>query len=333
MNATNEETKVWNIYADLGNYTTCVILDNGDEEVKTLFETRFRELDKNELGFGNKDIIRFQDTEYYIGEGSFEEEKNKVNKKTNILALLSGVCRSLNSVTQDTNNTINLTVMLPLQQITKDKDKFKNILKGNTGTYNVVVDGIERNITINNIYVQPEGLCLYFSLPSELLSDEIRRGRNILVIDVGGITTEFFIIDEHNFRYQRTYDKGMLNVYNEVANEINARYSTSNVNLTPELVRKKKNNFYKGKQLIDYTAEYNTKLEELATSIFKFITINYPSYATDMIVLAGGAAKEIAPYIEKYLLKAIESDELYTIDDIFANVEGAKAYSEAKKQL
>lgn len=281
---------------DIGNITTVAI--SGAET--SIIESRIEEATEiNKLGV--EDIFTYEGQEYVINTGKFENNLLKFEKENFLTLMYYSISKVTNS------NAINLVVGIPANQYNIYKDAMLEFIKQNK-CKTVVVNGLTRTITINNVIVIPEGYSL--KAFSEVTS-QCKKGVKTLVIDIGGGTTDTAEFNEKfNFVGGDSIKYGLLDLYRNTRKYINNRY---NLNISLEEARK----YFDGElELIDGDRSYKFDLMKVfIKTLINELRGLYHNLTNINIIITGGGAKNVNPTLE-HLYKTI------LVDDIKANATG-----------
>lgn len=255
--------------------------------------------------------VKYNEQNYLIENGVFNINVNKVlneNLLVSIGTLLALSCKDVN---------VDLGIGLPINFYQSQKEILYNMIMENQ-EMRLEFNGEKKVFLIKKCIVIPEAVGVYYSLSSELLT--LIGKREVLMLDIGGKTTDMCIID-NNSTIKRPLTKpiGMLNLYNNIANKINADYPELCVDI--EDVRDILDN---GLYQFDkkYELHFLDSMYELMTKeIVNYIKIQYEDYQRKVVILCGGGF-----ILEKFFRKYIPN--IIVNNDIFANAKGFKKYLE-----
>ena len=179
-----------NVVVDLGNYN---IKYYGDRKgsFSAKYSTKFNPIEEM------YERIQIDGQTIFIGIGSLSLEFNKI-KKNYLGQLLYGINLATNE------SDINLCLLLPIVQIPNKNDMI-NKLRGTT--FNCIINGNHRTISINKVAVLPEGYCGYYSF------DE---SEDTLVIDIGSRTINFAAFCNGKLVESFTEKLGVFNLYSNI---------------------------------------------------------------------------------------------------------------------
>ena len=149
------------------------------------------------------------DGEYtFFEKGNFSKEYIKT-KKDYIAQLLYAISK-LNE-DKDLIET-NLTLLLPIAEMEHNK-KYVEDLRGKEFNFTVKTSKKAiKKIKIKDVFVVPEGYASYFTL-----EDSIKKS-NVLILDIGGRTTNLVAMDNGKPQVLNTYKIGVLDFYLKLKN-------------------------------------------------------------------------------------------------------------------
>lgn len=189
-------------------------VDLGSFSVKTsekvTFLSKISEIDN----FTGDNKIIYNDKILFIGEGEFNTDWNK-SKKQNTLPLL------FTAIYSSTSDNINKVVIgLPINMYKKNKDDLKQLILNNR-----CAKVNNRELVISDIEVAPEGAAAYYNLSPEQIK---KIGSNqLIIINIGGRTTDISVFEGNKIIDIQTIPVGMLNVYQNIIDYINTKYTQS----------------------------------------------------------------------------------------------------------
>ena len=188
--------------------------------------------------FSEENKINYEGTDLYIGDGEFSTDWNKSKKESTLSLLFSALARSSNE------NFFQVVLGLPIQQYKSNKDEFQKYIEDNRGK-TVIYKGTKREIIISDILIAPEGASVYYNLSTE--QKNLIGNKSLIIIDVGGRTTDVCLFENRKIKSVRTIPTGMLNVYKDIIDYINTTY-TENYKLEDGELILKEGLFFRGKQ-------------------------------------------------------------------------------------
>lgn len=147
------------------------------------------------------------DGEYtYFEKGVFSKEYIKTNKDYTA-QLLYAIAKLHEEVE---NIVTNVTLLLPISEM-EHKQKYIDDLKGKEFKYTVKTSKkMDKTVKINDVLVVPEGYASYFTL-----EDNIKTS-SVLLIDVGGRTSNVVAMENGKPQVLNTYKIGVLNFYSKL---------------------------------------------------------------------------------------------------------------------
>lgn len=282
---------------DIGNITTVAV----SESREIVIESRLaRATEINKLG--SEDVFTFDGVEYIANTGKFENNAVKHEKENFVALMYYAIAKATNS------NKIQLVAGIPAGQYNSRRKDLEEFIRTNS-TKTIVLDGITREITIDKVYVAPEGYALkVFSK----VTNRCLPGLKTLVIDIGGGTTDIAEFDE-NFRFTGggSIKYGLLDLYREARMTINDTY-----NLNVSLEESKK--YFDGElSLINRDVSYKNELmKNCIKTVVNELRGLYPNLSNLNLILTGGGAPKVYPTFKKLY------DQTILVDDIKANAIG-----------
>lgn len=270
-------------------------IDLGNYNIKTsegvIFPSTFTEgVPANPVG---EEILAFNGTSYTMTKGSFDNEFNK-SKKDYLPNLLYAIAKS--STADDKVFDIVLGVPLDNLGITNN---FKEELEGKEFEF-ILNTNNKRKIKINRVATVGEGISAYYTL-----SDEERKD-DVMIIDIGGRTTNVATFINKKLEKKFTVTKGMIDFYDDVKGRVNSTGENFN---TEEMERLIKKGIIK-----DVEKEETTLIKEIFNGIkFKAKKETYTIYFT------GGGSVEL-----EESLREMEPNAKFVSNPIFSNVNGNK---------
>ena len=242
-------------------------LDIGSSDLKT--HLGFKIPSKIRVGTSfNKEAIQvtFDGVDYVIGEGHREVEINKASRENNLIYIYTLIALS----SQDVNNEIGIG--LPLGQYKANKDAYREfIMANNFKTFKI--NGKTRTIRISDVKVFPEGLA---SVPV---------GFNGVILDLGGRTTDIALLENRKVVNPITKPRGILNLYSDIVNVANAKYS---LDLQQEEGERVLKGLKVDGELVDNTFAKEI-MAEFVDDVVNTLKLNYSIRTNDLLITGGGA--------------------------------------------
>lgn len=254
--------------------------------------------------------IKINNEEYYIGEGSYEINAKKYEKTNYEPLLLAGIC---NAFPKQDYILLDLGLLLPLNQYKVGEPILVNRYEDTT--HHVVYNGRPVVIEITTVSVYPEGISAYQYLSDQYVA-EIGK-RDVVVVDIGGGTTDICIVRNGRAINQRSIDYGTINIYDAIKKSLVENYVDVKIDI--EQVRHYIENgfFYEGEE-VDLTPA----IEESSfvfQQILNELRLNYP-ITTEIVLIIGGGTELLADSFESYISEVIVNT------DLFANAKGAHEF-------
>lgn len=131
---------------------------------------------------------------------------------------------ALYKITSDNEYIYNSIIIgLPASQWKNDDNinKLKKILDISAGI-NINVNGFDKNITVKNLEIIPEGSTAYYAIDYSKFNS-----RKTLIIDWGGLTMNTILFQNDEIIDVYTDEFGSLKIYKEIAGEINSEFGTN----------------------------------------------------------------------------------------------------------
>ncbi len=248
-------------------------VDVGTYSVKTSNKVTFFSKFTQEESFTEINKININGSSYNIGEGEFSTDWDKSRKGNTLILLYSALYKS-------TEDNINQVVLgLPVQQYKKNKNNLIELIENNK-----CAKVENRNLIITDVTVAPEGASSYYSIDNSL-RDEIGN-KQLIIIDIGGRTTDIIVFQNKIIIDVKTIPIGMLNIYQEIIDTVNTKYTESLVLEDGEGILKD-GLFLKGKQQdINFVQPI---LKRNFNSVFKEIQLKYNTNKGYVYLTGGGS--------------------------------------------
>lgn len=287
----NEETKKKICVIDLGNYNVKAINNEGKQI--TFQSNLSRDYESYPDGFKYVCI----DGEYtYFEKGTFNLEyiKTQKNYTAQLLFAISQLYEN-----EEIIEDLNLVLLLPISEM-QQKQKYIDDLKEKEFAFTVRTNKKQdKFIKFNDVFVTPEGYSSYFTL-----NDNIKDS-NLLLIDVGGRSTDVIALENGKPQVLKTYHIGILDLYMKLQNinsekeykleEIKSAIDRGDIRVTK-------------KQLASFTQDIINEIK---------IDVNLAHY--DNVIWTGGASKVIEEIISDTLPKQCYLHE----NPLYSNILGA----------
>lgn len=270
---------------DLGNYNVKGINQDGKQ---VNFKSN---ISRNYETFPDGFNYVLLDGEYtYFEKGVFSKEYIKTNKDytAQLLYAIAKLHEDLEVI------ETNLTLLLPISEM-EHKQKYIDELKGKEFKYTVkAAKKMDKIVKINDVLVIPEGYASYFTLEDQM------KTSSVLLIDIGGRTSNVVAMDNGKPQVLNTYKIGVLNFYAKLKklNE-DKEYNLEDI----ERLIKKGDIKVTQKQLAAFTNDIINEIK---------IDVNLTHY--DNVVWTGGGSTVIESIIKDNLPKScfINKEPLYS---------------------
>jgi plasmid segregation protein ParM len=246
---------------DIGNYN---VKTSSGQIFNARYSTKQNLLETN-LG------LEIDGMNYDIGSGYFETKLNKAEKQNILPLLYTAILRSTNY------SLVNIVLGLPIAQYKQNKDNLKSIITASRMA-SLRYKGEKKIIIIENIEIFPEGAGAYYSLED--------KPNDCIVLDIGGRTTN--IINFHNKKIVKSDSKalGMINLYADVRDNINSKYS---LDLKIENIENVlRDGLWIDGQKIDMSF-LKPIVEDLIDELMNELNLNYPIRIEETLLTGGGA--------------------------------------------
>ncbi|NFN14575.1 ParM/StbA family protein [Clostridium botulinum] len=248
-------------------------VDIGTYSVKTSTKVTFFSKFTQEESFTEINKININGSSYNIGEGEFSTDWDKSRKENTLILLYSAIYKS------DEDNINQIVLGLPVQQYKKNKNNLIEIIENNKSAK---VEN--RNLIITDVTVAPEGASSYYSIDSSL-REEIGN-KQLIIIDIGGRTTDIIVFQNKIIIDVKTIPIGMLNIYQEIIDTVNTQHTESLLLEDGETILKD-GLFLKGKQQdINFVQPI---LKRNFNSVFKEIQLKYNTNKGYVYLTGGGS--------------------------------------------
>ncbi|MCB2310614.1 ParM/StbA family protein [Clostridium tagluense] len=234
----------------------------------------------------------------YLTIGEFSKEYDKTNKENFIPQLMYAICKANSGDVIKTN----LCLMLPIMQMASKQKLIDTVSKNKS--IKLKFNGVDKDISIEDTLILPEGYSSYFSLSKE------QKAGDICIIDCGSRTINLCILENGKVVKLQTIKLGSYDFYTKIKNIENKDYTEEDIQrlIDNEIIKVE-------------SKEYALFLSNILNSIKPYANLN-----TYKVYWTGGTSLMLKEYIEKLHLKASSVlDNAST-----SNVDGA---SEACKKV
>lgn len=196
---------------DAGYWATKAYDEKGNY---TYFKSRYEKVIHDSISKYNTYKVQFNNNEYLIGEGA-EQQEIDYHKSNNLLTKLC-VLTAISLLTKDTKIKCDIYVSYPLD-LYSTKNELAEYLKTN-GYINFTIDGIEKQIWINNCIPLPQGAVAYYSMSY--------KNPYIGILDIGGLTVNGCIMYNYNIVRESIFTEnlGSIILRNKIKKELKRKY-------------------------------------------------------------------------------------------------------------
>lgn len=194
-----------------------VPINNGYSYIKSdlgyKFRSAYRETTMSEYS-STGDILVLDNKAYVVGDGVCDINKDKTMSQATKLFVLNMLCKHM-----DLKSSEHFKVLLTAPPMTyvSQKDRLPQYLKG---SYRVQYNGKFKDIFIDDVTVYPETIMAY------LANNPAQFSRPVLVVDIGGLTTNMVLIKNGNYNKDSivSFSNGMYHVEEEICEFLNSKY-------------------------------------------------------------------------------------------------------------
>ncbi|MBU5227876.1 ParM/StbA family protein [Clostridium senegalense] len=285
-------------------------VDLGNFGVKTSERVSFFSKISEIESFTDNNEIIYEGNRIYVGEGEFSTDWNKSLKDTTLPLLFTALAKS------SKENIFQVVLGLPIQQYKKNKYNLKDLIEGNRGK-SITIDGVTRDIIISDIEIAPEGASAYYNLSLE--NKKIIGSKQLIIVDIGGRTTDVCLFKESRIQGVKTIPVGMMNVYTDIVDEVNSKFTESFKLEEGENILREGLFLYGEQQDVSFIKAI---LQRHFNSIYKELQLNF-ELAKGYVLLTGGGSLIFERAFKNRLKNLIISD-----DPLFDNVMGFKKVGE-----
>ena len=289
-----------NIGSDMGNITSVAV-----GEVEVIEESRLKETEDQDI---LKDsVFDFDGEKFTLNEGDFENNPYK-HEKLNFDKLLY---LTLYKASPDSIN--NVCFSIPAKQF-RNKEIVNNFYEVINNNRIHTVNG--RTIIINKVNIIPEGYGIK-ALGILEENENLLENAPVLVIDIGGETTDLILFDKnHVFSDGRNVRYGLLKLYEKAGQYLEDKYGL-------ELTIAEAKDYFNGDTiLLDDPDNKDNYRNDLILKAFKEILNKILRYFPNMkqynLIICGGGAELMYPLFKRFYPQSI------LVDDIAVNARGNK---------
>ncbi|HSQ88707.1 ParM/StbA family protein [Romboutsia sp.] len=288
-------------------------IDIGNFAVKTSEGVIFESKITDKFAHGSTaDTIKLGNITYCIGEGDEEIGYKKFEKENFIPLLIGAICKSTDE------EVVDLALGLPVKQFANHKNDVINMLQGKIFKVRYKNEVNEREIFIKSVQVFPEGVTGYLHFSKDVY-DKV-GSRDVVIIDVGGKTTDIALIKSNKAEKPYSIDIGTIDIYDTIAKSIETdKRFESEVKVPRDKVQDyiDKGFYFKGEKQ-DIRPNIAASMD-LFKKIYNELKLNYP-IATEAVIVMGGGAKLLGAAFKNNVPGIIVMDNIDNY--VFANANG-----------
>lgn len=272
-----------------------VPINNGYSYIKSdlgnKFRSTYRETNMSEY-CSTGDTLVLDGKAYIIGDGIYDINKDKTVTEATKLFVLNMLCKHM-----EFKSTEHFKVLLTAPPMTyvSQKDKLPQYLKG---SYKVQYNGKTKDIFIDDVTVYPETIMAY------LANNPAQFTRPVLVIDIGGLTTNMVLIKNGNYNQDSivSFSNGMYHVEEEVCEFLNSKYMLDLD--SSDMHDFMSQGIYLGKECKNIIEEEKDAIDNIfnkaVAQIMQKVTIKRWNPKTCVVLVTGGGGKALFPTIQKF---------------------------------
>lgn len=266
-------SKAVNVACDIGNITSIGM----SNEKEIVIESRIKKVESNIDDFSQNEKFTYENDNYLINEGKFENDILKFKKDNYLMLLYYTIAKCTDS------NNINLVTCIPASRYKSRKEEMEEFIKQNNKK-TVIVEGKKRNITIDKVTVLPEG---YAFKSDRNIINNIKRNVDTTFLDFGGLTTDIVEFDSNmQLKNANSINIGLLTLYNSCREYINITYDL-------DLSLEECKTIFDGEQQLLVDAEFKYKKElvkKFIINIVNEIKAICPNLKNSNIFIFGGGS-------------------------------------------
>lgn len=264
------------IGADVGYSHTKVCYETGADIFQSTIEDGTTDIN-------NSIKVEFEGKEFTIGEntGLFSTDLNKINDHIFKLCLYTAIGRAV----KQNNEPIELVTGLPVEYYKTQKEELRSSLEGKT--INITINGEPKRFIIAR--------CLVFPQSAGLFTLEEFKGDNI-VIDIGGLTVDISYFEGLKLSKFKTYELGMLKLYDTLVQTIKSEYGVSyDILKAQDIINNKE--IIKDGTVVNANDTVQKVLKKHSERILKTVKNGLTEYDTAKRIFTGGGAINLKDYL------------------------------------
>lgn len=188
------------------------IFTNTSKGFEILSTVKRLDIDDIRIGAGQL-VVKIDDSEYLLGEkGNFATDLMKADQINTPILTYGSIAKSFKD--NDRIKT-NLVLGLPIKLYSRNKVRMKELFENKSKT--LTINNEDRLIAIKNVLVYPEAAAAFNN----------QREVDGIVFDFGGLSVDIAEFRNGKLEKYSTYSMGLLKLYSQIANKINADYDLS----------------------------------------------------------------------------------------------------------
>lgn len=249
---------------------------------------------------GNNDTLEYENESYIIGIGKPNLDLDKTGSEFTRIFILNMLGRFVGN----DKETFKVAISSPPGVYKAQKEILPEYL---IGEYDVVHNKKPKKIIIDDVKIYPETVCAYIANKPEQY-----KGKRVIVIDIGGLTTNVVQIKDNAFTKDDvfTIEKGMYNLDCKICDCLKGKHRKCNVD-DIQFFRDNKDVALDENDVLDIYREHIDEIEEA----MDYHNFNYENY--DMLI-TGGGGKILYDFMQQ---KFFPKSKL-SYDPLFDNLKG-----------
>jgi plasmid segregation protein ParM len=287
-----------------------IAINNGYYQYKSIDNQMFKSrltIDTYGSIQGN-DALEYEGVKYIIGSGKTNMDMDKSSNEFTRIFVLNMLARFCAD-----RDCFKVVLSSPPLVYGKQKNVLPEYLVKDD--YEVIHNGKRKVISVNEVKVYPETIAAY------LMNKESFKGKNVIVIDIGGLTTNAVLIKNNNFTREDVFTirHGMYHLDFEVCQYLMSQNIESGFNCKVEDIqyfRDTKDSIMDDESVVDIYKDFIDDIVE------KMDDKNW-LYSKYEVMITGGGGKNLFDEIRKFALpQAVLSN-----DPLFDNLKGLELLS------
>lgn len=288
--------------------------DFGNDNIKTSEGFIVKSLFTQAEGlFSSQHEIIINGEKYIVGEGYYDTTLDKTRKEN----LLPALCIALANSTNE--REVDLVAGLPMNQYKARKEEYESKIKA-FSHLKFEYNGEPKEYNLNRVAIYPEGMGAFADLEKE--QREIFKNNKMIVLDIGGRTTDIALLSSSKMRAVEKYkslDLGMVNIYSDIVRELNEKYTIDLKIEDAERVMKY-GLFVEGER--KDTNCVNSALKKTLSLVLQELNVNFSAKLYPIFLTGGGGQKFYKALKKRYTTVVLGTNYL------FGNANGYKKYGQ-----